>query len=99
MKTHDERERQIAAAGLGYDIHEINRLAVALGENAHMAGFIDAEVTTAPAVYIVEFAGFGDVEGCVGFHGLKIDNGMCRTLANGSGLFRRDPAFSECGAP
>jgi hypothetical protein len=40
-----------------------------------MTGVIDAKVITAPAVDIVEFAGFGDVEGCVGFHELKIDDG------------------------
>ena len=72
MKTHDEREGQLAASCLGDDIHEIDRLAVALGINADMTGLVDAEVVTAPAVDIVEFAGFGDVEGCSGFHVLKI---------------------------
>ena len=72
MKTHNERERQLAAAGFGDDIHEIDRLAVALGINADMAGVVDAEVVAAPAVDVIEFAGFGDVEGCGGFHVLKI---------------------------
>ena len=74
VETHDERECQLAAPRLGDDIHQINRLAVALGENAHMACVIDAKVAAAPAVDVVEFAGFGDVERCVGFHGLKIDD-------------------------
>ena len=72
MKTHDEWESQLAVSGLGDDIHEIDRLAVALGINADMASFVDAEVVAAPAVDIIEFAGFGDVEGCGGFHVLKI---------------------------
>ena len=69
VETHDERKCQLAASRLGDDIHEIDRLAVALGINADMTGLVDAEVVTAPAVDIVEFAGFSDVEGCGGFHG------------------------------
>ena len=71
VEAHDERKCQLAAPRLGDDIHEIDRLAVALGINADMAAFVDAEVAAAPAVDVVEFAGLGDVEGCGVFHGFR----------------------------
>ena len=62
MEAHDERECQLAAPRLGDHIHQVDRLTVALGKNAHMAGIIDAKVSAAPAVDVVEFAGICDVE-------------------------------------
>ncbi len=100
VKAHDQRESEFALAGFSDHFHEVDLLIIALRINGDVAGGIDAEVSAAPALDIVEFGGIGNFKLGLGLHGfyLKLDN-VEYVLADGLGLLEGDPALGKGGAP
>ena len=100
VKAHDERKSELALPSFSNHLHEVDLLSITLRINGDVAGGIDAEVSAAPALDIVEFTGIGDFKLGLGLHGfyLKLDDVEC-VLADGLGLLEGDPALGKGGAP
>ena len=68
VEPHHEREGEVPRLRLGDDVHEVDRVAVALRVHAGMALGRDSEIAAAPAVDVVEGPGVPGFKWFVGVH-------------------------------